>query len=80
MNYFMSSVSRQKQRALNEGINEHFLPQIQATLRSGPVRVPERSRKAPATRPECSSEVILNRNFRSSCRDEPPRDYERDET
>ena len=44
----MSSVSSQIQRALNETKNDQILPQIQATLRSGPGQAPERRWEIPA--------------------------------
>ena len=66
MNDLMSSVSTQIQRAINEAMNEQVLPQIQATLRFGPGQVPNRRSEVQARRPECRSEEVLNRNFRSS--------------
>ena len=42
MNDFMCNVSSQIQRAINEAISELVLPQIQATLISGPRLVPDR--------------------------------------
>ena len=48
----MSSVSSEIQRAKREAINEHILPQIQASLRSGQGQVPHREWNVPAERPE----------------------------
>ena len=79
MNVLMSSVSTQVQRAINEAINEQVSPQIQATLRSGPGRVPDGRWEVPVRRPECRSEEVLNRKFRSSSRDYFARDYDRNE-
>ena len=61
MNDRMSSVSSQRQRAINEAINGQVLPQIQATLRSGQGQVPNRRWEVPARRPECRSEEVFNR-------------------
>ena len=41
MGDFMSSVSSQIQRPINEAISDPILPQIQATLRSGQGPMPE---------------------------------------
>ena len=60
MGDFMSTVSSQIQRAINEAINYQILPQIKATLRSGQGQVPERRREVPARRQGFSSEVALN--------------------
>ena len=79
MNDIMCSVSTQIRRTINEAISEQVLPQIQATLRSGQGHIPGRRWEASARRPECRSEEILNRNFRSSSRDELPRDFNRNE-
>ena len=79
MNDLMSSVSTQIQRAINEAMNEQVLPQIQATLRFGPGQVPNRRSEVQARRPECRSEEVLNRNFRSSFWDELFRDFDRNE-
>ena len=46
MNDLRCSVSSQIQRAKNEGISEHVIPPIQATFRSGPRRVSDRSGKS----------------------------------
>ena len=47
MNDLMSSVSSQIQRAISETLKEKFLPQIQATLRSGQRQVPSRGWEVP---------------------------------
>ena len=73
----MRRVSSQIRRAINEAINEQVLPQIQATLRSGQGQVPDRRWEVTAKRPEHKSEEALNRNFRSSSREELPRDLNR---
>ena len=73
VNDLMISVSSQTQRAINEAINEHVLPQIQATLRSGPGQVPSRRWEFSDRRPECRSGKAPNRKFRSSSRDELPK-------
>ena len=79
MNDLTSSVSSQYQRAKSEAINEQVLPPIQATLRSGEGQVPNRICEFPGRRPECRSKEALNRKFRSSSRDEFPRDFNRNE-
>ena len=79
MNDLMSSVSSQIQRAITEAINEQVLPQIQATLTSRPGQVPNSRWEGLDRRPECRSEEALNLRFRSSSRDEPPRDLNRNE-
>ena len=68
----MSSVSSQIQRAINEAINDQILPQIQATLRSGQGRMPERRWEVPVRGQWCRSEEALDRRFRSKSRDELP--------
>ena len=78
-NDLMSSASIQIQGAINETINEQVLPQIQATLRSGPGRAPDRWWKNPVIRSQCRSEEVLNRKSRRSSTDEVPRDYDRNE-
>ena len=75
----MSSVSSQLPRAINEATSEQVLPQIQATLRFGLREVPIRRWEVPGRRSEKRSEEALNRNFRSSSRDEHPRDFNRDD-
>ena len=52
MNYFMCSVSTHIQSAINEAISDQVRRQIQATLRSGSGRVPDRRWEAPVRRPE----------------------------
>ena len=79
MNDLMSSVSSQIQRAISETINEQVLLQNQTTLRSGQGQVPGRRWEVPGRKPECRSEEALNRIFRSSSRDEFPRDFNRNE-
>ena len=79
MNVLMSSVSSQIQKAINEAINEQVLPQIQAILKSGQGQVSRKVLKLPAERPEYRVEEAFNRMFRSSSRDEFPRDVVRDE-
>ena len=74
----MSSVSWQIERALSEAINDQVLPQIQATLMSGQGQVPGRGwEEVQDRRSECRSEEALNRKFRSSSRDEIPRNFNR---
>ena len=73
----MSSVSSQIERALSEAINGQVLPQIQATLKSGQGQLPSRGWEVQVRRPECRSEEALNRKFRSSSRDEIPRNFNR---
>ena len=79
MSDLISSVSSQIRRAINEAINEQVLPQIQATLKSGQVQIPNRRWEVPARRPGCRSAEALNCIFRSSSRDELPRDMNRNE-
>ena len=79
MNDLMSSVSSQIQRAISEASNEQVLPQIQTTQWSAPGQVPNRRWEVPDRRPQCRYEVALNRKFRSSSRDELPRDFSRNE-
>ena len=69
----------QIQRAISEAINEQVLPQTQATLRSGQGQVPCKGWNVPAERPEYGPEDAINRKFRSSYRDEFPRNLIRDE-
>ena len=75
----MISVSSQIQRAISEAINEQILPQIQAILRSEQGQVPNRGWEVPGRRPECRPEEALNRKFRSSSRDQLPRNFNRNE-
>ena len=42
MSDFMSTISSQIQRAINETVSDQILPQIQATLKSGRGHMPER--------------------------------------
>ena len=65
INDLMSSVSSQIQRAKIDAINEQALPQIQATLKYGPVQIPNRRWEVSDRRPECRSEEALNCKFRS---------------
>ena len=69
----MSSVSFHIQRAINEAISDQIFPQIQATLRSGQGRVPERRWEVPVRGQGCRSEKTLDRSFKSNSRDEFPR-------
>ena len=73
MEDFMSSVSSHIQRAVNEAISDQILPQIQATLRSGQGRMPERRWEVPVRGQACRSEEALDRRLRSNSRDEFPR-------
>ena len=77
MNDLMSSVSSQIQRAISEAINEQNL--LQALLRSGKDMYLVENGNYPGRRPEWRSEEALNRKFRSSSRDELPRDFNRNE-
>ena len=52
MSDFMSSVSSQIQRAINEAISDQILPQVQAFVKSGKGRMPERRCEVSARRPE----------------------------
>ena len=79
MNDLMSSVSSQIQRDISEAIIEQVLPQIQATLRSGREQVPRKRWNVPADRPEYRPDEAFNRKFRSSSRNEFPRNLLRDE-
>ena len=56
----MSTLSSEIQRAVNEATNEQILPQIQATLRSGQGRMPERRLEVPVGRQGFSSEEALH--------------------
>ena len=79
MNGLLSSVSSQFQRAIMEAMNGRVLPQIQATLGSRQGQMPDRGLEVPGRRPESRSEEVLNCKFRSSSRDELPRDFNRNE-
>ena len=70
MGDFMSSVSSQIQRVINEATNDQILPQIQATLKTGQGQIPERRWEIPARRQGFCSEEAIDSRFRSSCRDE----------
>ena len=73
MGDLMSSVTSQIQRCIHDAINEQILPQIQATLRIEQGQIPERRWEVPSRRPGYRSEKALDRRFRSSSRDELPR-------
>ena len=79
MSHFMSTVSSQTQRAINDAISDQIMPQIQATLKPGQGHVPERRWEDPARRLECRSEEALDRKFRSDSRDECSRFPNRNE-
>ena len=79
MNDLMCSVSSQIQRVISEAINEQLLPQIQAPLRTGQGQKPRKGWNVPAERREYKSEETFNRKFRSSSRDEFPRNLIRDD-
>ena len=79
MSDLMSSVISQIRRAISGAINEQVLSQVQATLRSEQGQVPSRRWEVPSRRPECRSEEAINRRFRSSSRDEIPRNFNRNE-
>ena len=66
INDLMSSVSSQFYRTISEAINEHVVPQIQATLRFGQGQEPSRGCEVPGRRPECRSEEAQNLKSRSS--------------
>ena len=70
---FMSTVSSQIQRVLNEAISDQIFPQIQATLRTGQGQLPERMWEARIRGQGFRSEEAVNRRFRSNSRDEFPR-------
>ena len=74
MGDFISTVSSQIQRALNEAINDQILHQIQATLRSGQGQRHQRRWEVAARRQGFISEDALNRRFSSSYRGECNRD------
>ena len=74
INDLMSCVSTQIQRAIIEAINEQVLPQIQATLRFRPRKGWIFLAEGPEYRPEDA----FNCRFRSSSRDEFPRNLNRD--
>ena len=76
---FLSTVSSQIQKAINEATSYQPLPQIQATLRSGQGQMPERRWEAPVRGQGYRSEEALNRRFRSNSRDEFPRVSNRNE-
>ena len=79
MNDLMCSVSSQIQRVISEAINEQLLPQIQAPLRTRQGRKPRKGWNVAAERREYKSEETFNRKFRSSSRDEFPRNLIRDD-
>ena len=81
INDLIRSVSSQIKMAISEAINEQVLPQIQATLRSGQEQVPSRGWEVPGRRPgcRCRSEEVPNCKFRSSLRDEFPRNFKKNE-
>ena len=70
VSHFMSTVSSQIQRAINEAISDQILPQIQVTLKSGQGHVPERRWENPAKIREYRSKEALDRGVRSDSRDE----------
>ena len=72
MGDFMSTVTSNIQRAINETICNQMLPQIQATIGSGQGRMPERGWEVPVRGQGCRSEEALDRKFRSNSRDEFP--------
>ena len=67
---FMSTVSSQIQRAINEAISDQILPQIKATLKSGEGHIPQGRWEDTGRRPEFRSEEALDRRFMSDSRDE----------
>ena len=81
MGDFMSTVSSQIQRAINEAISDQILPKIHSTLRSGQGRMSERRWEVPDRGQGCRSEEALDRRFRSNSgdRDEFPRFPNRNE-
>ena len=79
MNHLMSSVSSKIQSAISEAIDEQVLAQIQATLRPGQEQVPHKRWEVLERRPGCRSDEAFKRKFRSSSRDELPRDFNRNE-
>ena len=76
---FMSTVSYETERAINEAISDQILPQIQATLRAGQGQLPERRWEVPVRGQGFRSEEALNHRFRSNSRDEFPRFPNRNE-
>ena len=79
MNDLMISASSQIPRAVSEAVNEQGLPQIQATLRSGRGQMPRKGWNFPSETPEYKTGESFNCKFRSSLRDEFPRNLIRDE-
>ena len=67
---FMSKLSSQIQRVINEAIVDQTLPQIQATLKSEQGHMPERRWEGTARKLECTSEEALDHRFRSDSREE----------
>ena len=72
-------MSSQIQRAIYEAISGQILPQIQASLKSGQGRMPERRWEDSARTPEYISEEALDRRFRSDSRDDCHRVQNRNE-
>ena len=79
MGDFMSTVSSQIQRAMNETIMDQILPQIQSTIKAGHGQLPERRSEVPVRGQGFRSEEALNHKFRSNSRVEFPRFPDRNE-
>ena len=73
MNGLINSVSLQIQKAISEAFNEQVLPPIQASLRSGSGKMPQKGWNVGIERPEYRTGGFFNRKVRSSSRDEFPR-------
>ena len=73
MNGLMNSVSLLIQRAINEGMSEQVLLQIQASLRYVNGQLPQKGWNVPGDRLEQKSEEPFSRKIKCSSRDELPR-------
>ena len=79
MGDFVSAVSSQIQRPINEAISDQILPQMQATLRAGQGQLPERRWQVQVRGQVFRSEEALNPRFKSNSRDKLPRFSNRNE-
>ena len=79
MGDFISTVTSEIQRAINEAISDQILPQIHATLRSGQGQMPERRWEVPVRGQGYRFEDALNHRLRSNSSDEFPRVLNRNE-
>ena len=70
MDEVMNSASVQIQRAINDAISNHVLPQIQNAFVAGSGHVTKKGWNVPAERPEINPEVKRNLNAKNNPRNE----------